>query len=127
LTHEQSIFSYFNISSDFLSLFLNFYAPLNLDSGTRAVSHCDGTVGDTPPGKDQKCGHGNQANDSKILHVFSLPLLMILKHITPKPLYVNPDNVLNTLTKVLAEGKGGIVRFCLKAERSGRLAAGESE
>ena len=28
LTHEQSIFSYFNISSDFLSLFLNFY---NLD------------------------------------------------------------------------------------------------
>ena len=31
LTHEQSIFSYFNISSDFLSLFLNFYAPLNLD------------------------------------------------------------------------------------------------
>jgi len=31
LTHEQSIFSYFNISSDFLSLFLNFYAPLNFD------------------------------------------------------------------------------------------------
>jgi hypothetical protein len=31
LTHEQSIFSYFNISSDFLSLFLNFYASLNLD------------------------------------------------------------------------------------------------
>jgi len=31
------------------------------------------------------------------------------------------------LAKVLAEGKGGIVRFCLKAERSGRLAAGESE
>jgi hypothetical protein len=31
LTHEQSIFSYFNISSDFLSLFLNFYARLNLD------------------------------------------------------------------------------------------------
>jgi len=29
-------------------------------------------------------------------------------------LYVNPVNVLNTLTKVLAEGKGGIVRFCLK-------------
>jgi len=26
------------------------------------------------------------------------------------PLYVNPVNVLNTLTKVLAEGKGGIVR-----------------
>jgi hypothetical protein len=43
------------------------------------------------------------------------------------PLYVNPVNVLNTLAKVLAEGKGGIVRFCLKAERSGRLAAGESE
>jgi site-specific recombinase XerD len=31
LTHEQSIFSYFNISYDFLSLFLSFYAPLNLD------------------------------------------------------------------------------------------------
>jgi len=31
LTHEQSIFSYFNISSDFLSLFLNLYTPLNLD------------------------------------------------------------------------------------------------
>jgi hypothetical protein len=43
------------------------------------------------------------------------------------PLYVNPINVLNTLTKVLAEGKGGIVRDRLKAERSGRLAAGESE
>jgi hypothetical protein len=43
------------------------------------------------------------------------------------PLYVNPVNMLNTLTKVLAEGKGGIVRDRLKAERSGRLAAGESE
>ena len=43
------------------------------------------------------------------------------------PLYVNPVNVLNTLTKVLAEGKGGIVRDRLKAERSGRLASGESE
>ena len=31
LTHEQSIFFYFNISSDFFSLSLNFYAPLNLD------------------------------------------------------------------------------------------------
>jgi hypothetical protein len=30
------------------------------------------------------------------------------------PLYVNPVNMLNTLAKVLAEGKGGIVRFCLK-------------
>ena len=30
------------------------------------------------------------------------------------PLYVNPVNVLNTLTKVLAEGKGGIVRNRLK-------------
>jgi len=30
------------------------------------------------------------------------------------PLYVNPVNVLNTLTKVLAEGKGGIVRDRLK-------------
>jgi hypothetical protein len=30
------------------------------------------------------------------------------------PLNVNPVNVLNILTKVLAEGKGGIVRFCLK-------------
>jgi len=36
------------------------------------------------------------------------------------PLYVNPVNVFNTLTKVLADGKGGIVRFCLKAERSER-------
>ena len=35
LTHEQSTFSYFNISSDFLSLFLKFYAPLNLDQSTR--------------------------------------------------------------------------------------------
>ena len=26
------------------------------------------------------------------------------------PLYVNPGNVLNTLPKVLAEGKGGTVR-----------------
>ena len=30
------------------------------------------------------------------------------------PLYVNPVNALNTLTKVLAEGKGGIVRDRLK-------------
>ncbi|MDL2124217.1 MAG: hypothetical protein LWX51_14335 [Deltaproteobacteria bacterium] len=37
------------------------------------------------------------------------------------PLYVNPVNVLSTLTKVLAEGKGGIVRFCLKAEQSGEV------
>jgi hypothetical protein len=37
LTHEQSIFSYFNISYDFLSLFLNFYAPLNLDQLTTRV------------------------------------------------------------------------------------------
>jgi len=36
------------------------------------------------------------------------------------PIYVNPVNVLNTLAKVLAEGKGGIVKFCLKAEQSGR-------
>jgi len=31
LTFVQSVFYYFNMSSDFLSLFLNFYAPLNLD------------------------------------------------------------------------------------------------
>jgi len=43
------------------------------------------------------------------------------------PLYVNSVNVLNTLTKVLTEGKGEIVRDRLKAERSGRLAEGESE
>ena len=30
------------------------------------------------------------------------------------PLYVNPVNVLNTLAKVLAESKGGIVRDRLK-------------
>ena len=33
------------------------------------------------------------------------------------PLYVNPVNVLNTLTKVLAEGKGGIARDRLKEAR----------
>jgi len=31
LTLVQSAFYYFNMSSDFLSLFLNFYASLNLD------------------------------------------------------------------------------------------------
>ena len=42
LTHEQSISSYFNISSDFLSLFLNFYAPLNLDKlATRVKRRLD--------------------------------------------------------------------------------------
>jgi len=30
------------------------------------------------------------------------------------PLYVNPVNMLNILTKVLAEGKGIVVRRCLK-------------
>jgi len=30
------------------------------------------------------------------------------------PLYVNPLNMLNILTKVLAEGKGVVVRRCLK-------------
>jgi len=30
------------------------------------------------------------------------------------PLYVNPVNMLNILTKVLAEGKGVVVRRCLK-------------
>ncbi len=43
------------------------------------------------------------------------------------PLYVNPVNVFNTLTKVLADGKGVSVRKGLKAERSERLAGGESE
>jgi len=33
------------------------------------------------------------------------------------PLYVNPVNVFNTLTKVLAEGKGIFVRGCLKEAR----------
>ena len=33
------------------------------------------------------------------------------------PLYVNPVNVLNTLTKVLADGKGISVRGCLKEAR----------
>ena len=33
------------------------------------------------------------------------------------PLYVNPVNVLNILTKILAEGKGGTVRNCLKEAR----------
>ncbi len=32
LTHERFIFSYFNIFSDFLSLFLNFYAMPPLES-----------------------------------------------------------------------------------------------
>jgi hypothetical protein len=30
------------------------------------------------------------------------------------PLYVNPVNVLNILIKMLAEGKGIVVRHCLK-------------
>jgi hypothetical protein len=38
-------------------------------------------------------------------------------------LYMNPVNVLNTLTKVLAEGKGGIVRFCLKEAEVPRVKA----
>jgi len=33
------------------------------------------------------------------------------------PLYVNPVNVLNTLTKVLADGKGKTARCCLKEAR----------
>ena len=33
------------------------------------------------------------------------------------PLYVNPVNVLNTLAKVLAEGKGGTARDRLKEAR----------
>ena len=33
------------------------------------------------------------------------------------PLYVNPVNVLNTLAKVLADGKGIFVRRCLKEAR----------
>jgi len=33
------------------------------------------------------------------------------------PLYVNPVNALITLTKVLAEGKGIVVRRCLKEAR----------
>jgi len=33
---------------------------------------------------------------------------------------VNPVNVFNTLTKILAEGKGVIVRSCMKAEWRGR-------
>jgi hypothetical protein len=33
------------------------------------------------------------------------------------PLYVNPVNVFNTLTKVLADGKGGTVRDRLKEAR----------
>ena len=33
------------------------------------------------------------------------------------PLYVNPVNMLNILTKVLAEGKGVIVRWGLKEVR----------
>jgi hypothetical protein len=43
LTHEQSIFSYFNIFSDFLSLFLNFYAPLNLDVSANVAFSGGGT------------------------------------------------------------------------------------
>jgi len=34
------------------------------------------------------------------------------------PLYVNPVNVFNTLTKVLAEGKGIFVRSCLKEAKA---------
>ena len=34
------------------------------------------------------------------------------------PLYVNPVNVLNTLAKVLADGKGIFVRSCLKEARA---------
>jgi hypothetical protein len=34
------------------------------------------------------------------------------------PLYVNPVNVLNTLAKVPADGKGIFVRSCLKEARA---------
>jgi hypothetical protein len=34
------------------------------------------------------------------------------------PLYVNPVNVLDTLAKVLADGKGILVRRCLKEARA---------
>jgi hypothetical protein len=34
------------------------------------------------------------------------------------PLYMNPVNVLNTLAKVLADGKGIFVRRCLKEARA---------
>jgi len=43
------------------------------------------------------------------------------------PLYVNPVNMLKILAKVLAEGKGGTVRDRLKAKRSGRRVADESD
>jgi hypothetical protein len=33
------------------------------------------------------------------------------------PLYVNPVNMLNILIKILAEGKGIVVRRCLKEAR----------
>ena len=33
------------------------------------------------------------------------------------PLYVNPVNMLNILTKILAEDKGTVVRRCLKEVR----------
>jgi len=33
------------------------------------------------------------------------------------PLYVNPVNMLNILTKILAKGKGIVVRRCLKEAR----------
>ena len=33
------------------------------------------------------------------------------------PLYVNPVNMLNILTKILADGKGISVRRCLKEAR----------
>jgi hypothetical protein len=42
------------------------------------------------------------------------------------PLYVNPVNMLNILTKVLAEGKGGTVRDRLK-EASGKAMSRRTE
>jgi hypothetical protein len=36
------------------------------------------------------------------------------------PLYVNPVNVSNIVTKVRAEGKGIAVRWCLKEDRAQR-------
>jgi len=43
-----------------------------------------------------------------------------------RPLYVNPVNVLNILTKVLAEGKGGTVRDRLE-EASGKAMSRRTE
>ena len=42
------------------------------------------------------------------------------------PLYVNPVNVLNILTKILAEGKGGTVRDRLE-EASGKAMSRRTE